>query len=138
MPHFALLVHICSLNYISPKLIPKIAIKVSSFARRVGINVISSVIKLKTGVKIFDTTSGFRAINRTVLEIFSNDYPREYPEPISTVNILCNGLNVSEVGVSMNERIGGVSSIKSWKTAYYMINVVLSILLMKGKKTNGK
>ena len=110
----------------------------SSFARRVGINVISSVIKLKTGVKIFDTTSGFRAINRTVLEIFSNDYPREYPEPISTVNILCNGLNVSEVGVSMNERIGGVSSIKSWKTAYYMINVVLSILLMKGKKTNGK
>lgn len=110
----------------------------SSFARRVGINVISSVIKLKTGVKVFDTTSGFRAINRTVLEIFSNDYPREYPEPISTVNILCNGLNVSEVGVSMNERIGGVSSIKSWKTAYYMINVVLSILLMKGKKTNGK
>lgn len=110
----------------------------SSLARRVGINVISSVIKLKTGVKIFDTTSGFRAINRTVLEIFSNDYPREYPEPISTVNILCNGLNVSEVGVSMNERIGGVSSIKSWKTAYYMINVVLSILLMKGKKTNGK
>lgn len=110
----------------------------SSFARRVGINVISSVIKLKTGVKIFDTTSGFRAINRTVLEIFSNDYPREYPEPISTVNILCNGLNVSEVGVSMNGRIGGVSSIKSWKTAYYMINVVLSILLMKGKKTNGK
>ena len=110
----------------------------SSFARRIGINVISSVIKLKTGVKIFDTTSGFRAINRTVLEIFSNDYPREYPEPISTVNILCNGLNVSEVGVSMNERIGGVSSIKSWKTAYYMINVVLSILLMKGKKTNGK
>lgn len=110
----------------------------SSFARRIGINVISSVIKLKTGVKIFDTTSGFRAINRTVLEIFSSDYPREYPEPISTVNILCNGLNVSEVGVSMNERIGGVSSIKSWKTAYYMINVVLSILLMKGKKTNGK
>ena len=38
----------------------------------------------------------------------------------------------------MNERIGGVSSIKSWKNAYYMINVVLSILLMKGKKTNGK
>ena len=110
----------------------------SSFARRVGINVISSVIKLKTGVKVFDTTSGFRAINRTVLEIFINDYPREYTEPISTVNILCNGLNVSEVGVSMNERIGGVSSIKSWKTAYYMINVVLSILLMKGKKTNGK
>ena len=110
----------------------------SSFTRRIGINVISSVIKLKTGVKIFDTTSGFRAINKTVLEIFSNDYPREYPEPISTVNILCNGLNVNEVGVSMNERIGGVSSIKSWKTAYYMINVVLSILLMKGKKQNGK
>ena len=37
LSHFALLVHICSLNYISPKLIPKIAIKVSYFARRVSI-----------------------------------------------------------------------------------------------------
>ena len=30
----------------------------------------------------------------------------------------------------MNEREGGVSSINSWKTIYFMINVILSILVV--------
>ena len=30
----------------------------------------------------------------------------------------------------MNERTGGQSSIKAWKNAYYMVNVILSILLV--------
>ena len=35
----------------------------------------------------------------------------------------------------MKERDGGISSITSWKTAYYMINVILSILIMdRGKR----
>lgn len=111
----------------------------SSLARRIGINIISNVIKFKTGVKIYDTTSGFRAVNKNVIKLFCESYPREYPEPISTVEVLNNNLNVTEIGVSMNERSGGVSSIKSWKTAYYMMNVTLSILLTekKGGK-NGK
>ena len=107
----------------------------SSLARRVGINLISRVIKLKTRKKIYDTTSGFRAIDRNVIELFADYYPTEYPEPISTVTILNKKLKVLEVPVSMKEREGGKSSISSWKTAYYMINVILSILLSKkGRK----
>ena len=30
----------------------------------------------------------------------------------------------------MNERENGVSSIKTWKNVYYMINVILSILIL--------
>ena len=105
----------------------------SSRARRFGINLISFVIKLKTKKKIYDTTSGFRAVDKKIIKYFASSYPTEYPEPISTVDILKNGNIVSEVPVSMNEREGGVSSITSWKTAYYMINVVLSILLIRKK-----
>lgn len=105
----------------------------SSASRRVGIKIISKVIKFKTGKKIYDTTSGFRAVDRNIIKIFSESYPREYPEPISTVNILNDNLIVKEEPVAMHERIGGTSSIKSWKTAYYMINVILSILLTKGR-----
>ena len=103
----------------------------SSAARRIGINLISFVIKLKTGVKIYDTTSGFRAIDKNVIKIFAGSYPTEYPEPISTVKILNNNLSVEEVPVGMKEREGGKSSISSWKTIYYMINVILSILISK-------
>lgn len=30
----------------------------------------------------------------------------------------------------MNERENGVSSIKAWKNVYYMINVILSIVII--------
>lgn len=105
----------------------------SSRARRLGINLISFVIKLKTKKKIYDTTSGFRAVDKKVIKYFASSYPTEYPEPISTVDVLKKGNVVTEVPVSMNEREGGVSSITSWKTAYYMINVILSILLIRKK-----
>ncbi len=106
----------------------------SSKARRIGIKIISFFIKIKTNKKVFDVTSGFRAINQKVLKEFVDYYPVEYPEPISTVNILKKGLIVSEVPVVMKEREQGKSSISSWKNAYYMINVILSIMLMKGRK----
>ena len=102
----------------------------SSKARRMGINIISFFIKLFTGKKIYDTTSGFRAIDKELIKKFANKYPVEYPEPVSTTEILKEGYKIEEVPVSMNERKNGVSSIRAWKNVYYMINVVLSIILI--------
>jgi len=105
----------------------------SSMARRMGINIISKVIKLKTGKKIYDTTSGFRAVNKDIIKLFANKYPIEYPEPISTVEVISKGYIVLEKQVEMKERMGGVSSITSWKTIYYMINVIISMLIVERK-----
>ena len=102
----------------------------SSKARRIGINIISFFIKFVAKKKIYDTTSGFRAINRDLIKEFAADYPVEYPEPISTVKILKKGYSIDEIAVSMNERENGVSSIRAWKSIYYMINVIISILLV--------
>ena len=108
----------------------------SSFFRRIGINIISFFIKLKTGFKIYDTTSGFRAVNKEIIKEFALDYPSEYPEPISSVSIIKKHFKIMEIPVSMNERKTGTSSIKNWKKAYYMLNVILSIVFTKfgGKK----
>ena len=103
----------------------------SSKARRAGISIISFFIRIITGKKIYDTTSGFRAVNKNLIRVFSEDYPVEYPEPVSSTKILKNGFKVEEVAVSMNERAGGVSSLgKFWKQVYYMFNVILSIILV--------
>ena len=101
----------------------------STFMRRLGSNIISIFIKLFTGKKITDPTSGFRAVNKEVIEEFSKNYPTEYPEPESTVSLLVNGYTVKEIPVSMNERVGGVSSIRLWKTIDYMVKVVLAIII---------
>ncbi len=101
----------------------------SSFSRRIGIKLISFFIKLVTRKKIYDTTSGFRAVNKKIIEEFANDYPVEYPEPITAVEVIKKGYNLTEVAVSMNERENGTSSIKAWKNIYYMINVIISIII---------
>lgn len=108
----------------------------SSAARRVGIKMISTIIKILTNKRIYDVTSGFRAANKKIIKIFANDYPVEYPEPITNMELLKVGYSVSEVPVAMRERDGGVSSIRSWKNAYYMINVILSLLVfgLRGEK----
>lgn len=101
----------------------------STFMRRLGAKIISLCIKLFTGKKITDPTSGFRAVNNKIIEEFSKSYPKEYPEPESTVLLLVNKFRVMEVPVSMNKRDGGVSSIRLWKTVDYMVKVVLAIMV---------
>ena len=103
----------------------------SSRLRRMGIKLISSFMKFTTGKRIFDTTSGFRACSKALIKDFSLSYPPEYPEPITTAEILRKNYVVKEVPVEMNERMAGVSSIRSWKNAYYMVNVCLSLLVIK-------
>lgn len=102
----------------------------STKSRRIGIKLISWVINFKTKTKINDVTSGFRAIDKNIINLFCSDYPTEYPEPISTVKVINHNYKVNEVPVKMKERQGGKSSITSWKSAYYMFNVIISILVM--------
>ena len=99
--------------------------------QRIGIKIISKFIKFVTGKKIYDTTSGFRACSKQVIKEFSLSYPVEYPEPITTTELLKKKYRVSEVSVEMNEREGGESSIKAWKKVYYMLNVCLTLLVIK-------
>lgn len=101
----------------------------STFMRRVGITYFTWLIRVLTGATVTDPTSGFRLVNREVIEMFAKDYPKDYPEPESVVAILKRGKKVIEVPVVMKERQGGVSSIRLWKSAYYMIKVTLAILI---------
>lgn len=106
----------------------------STGARRIGIKIISFLIQTFAHIKITDPTSGFRAANRKVIEHFANSYPREYPEPESIVNLTRLHYKIVERPVKMKERTGGVSSIRAWKTVYYMINVGLSIIVTSLKR----
>lgn len=110
----------------------------STKARQTGINIISGLIKLLSRKRIKDVTSGYRAVNKTIIEVFANNYPFDFPEPITNYALLRNGFSVKEVGVNMYERNGGQSSIKFLKSFYYMFNVCLSIVLLNEKKFGGK
>lgn len=101
----------------------------SSGLRRVGIRYFTALIRLVTGKKITDPTSGMRMAGRDVIEMYARNYPKDYPEPESVVAILKAGKKVDEIPVQMNAREEGVSSISPKKSVYYMIKVSLAILI---------
>lgn len=101
----------------------------SSGLRRVGISYFSALIKLVTGKRVTDPTSGMRMVNRDVMKLYAENYPKDYPEPESVVAILRAGKKVTELPVIMRERTEGTSSIAGPKSVYYMIKVTLAILM---------
>ncbi len=107
----------------------------STFMRRLGKNIISVIIRMCCRVKITDPTSGFRATNNEVIKIFASDYPTDYPEPESLVNLIKHGFRVTEKAVSMNERTAGKSFATPLKSAHYMIKVSIAICIDSMRKT---
>ena len=101
----------------------------SSGLRRIGIRYFTMLIRILTGKRITDPTSGMRMVNRRVIAEFSQDYPKDYPEPESVVTLLKRNRKVEEVPVLMNERVNGISSISMRNSVYYMIKVSLAIFM---------
>ena len=73
---------------------------ISSFARRIGINIISFFIKLKSGKKVYDTTSGFRAVNKEINNglsraeklFFKGMFNESLSEAIRSLNVVEPGI----------------------------------------------
>ena len=102
----------------------------STFMRRVGIKWLSGVIRLASGLRVTDPTSGFRATGGKALAAFCKDYPADYPEPESIVVAKKRGMVVAETQVTMHERQGGQSSIGTISSVYYMVKVTFAIVLV--------
>lgn len=99
--------------------------------RMLGSRILCFFIKLKTGKKITDPTSGMRALGTKVIKQFAESM-NFYAEPDAVCYLLKNDFKVKEVQVNMKEREAGVSYFHSpFKSIYYMLSVILSIIFMK-------
>ena len=103
----------------------------SSAMRRMGIKFFTRLIKILTGKRITDPTSGMRMVNRKLIKEFTFSYPKDYPEPESVVTVMCRGYRAKEVPVKMRSRSEGESSISMSKSVYYMIKVSISIIICR-------
>ncbi len=74
----------------------------STFWRRVGIKLFSLLNRIFLGQAFTDSTSGFRAFNRKAIEILSQNYPDDYPEPEAIFILKKRVLRIVEVPVAMN------------------------------------
>ncbi|MHB8858177.1 MAG: glycosyltransferase family 2 protein [Thermoleophilia bacterium] len=105
-----------------------------SAGRRAGTAIFSRILSLMTREKLTDATSGFRAINRRLIELFAHDYPRDYPEVEVLLIIHLARFRIREVPVAMRRRGGGRSSINSFRSVYYMVKVLLALLVAASRR----
>jgi glycosyltransferase involved in cell wall biosynthesis len=81
-----------------------------------------------SGKRFADTSSGFRAFNRDVLEFFARDYPAEYLESVEALLLACGeGFRVDEVPVQMRHRDQGAPSHRRLTLLYHYLRVLLVI-----------
>ena len=101
----------------------------SSFCRLLGAKFFGFITSCIVRQKIADTTSGFQAVNRRVIEFYEDEYPSDYPE-VETIPLLHRaGFRILEVPVSMKERQAGNTSITPIRSAYYVVKVLLSLFI---------
>ena len=104
----------------------------STSYRRLGIKIFTLLNRLTINRKITDSTSGYRAYNRALIEFLDVNYPSfDYPEPEEIILLGKNRFNIKEVSVEMRGRTGGNSCINNGlKPVYYMVKVVFAIFMV--------
>lgn len=99
----------------------------SSQARRLGIQYFHWLNRLFTGNSVYDSTSGFRLLDKKAIAKAAMFYPDEYPEPESLVFFSKAGLKIAETPVVMRYRETGQSSIRNFTSMYYMVKVTIAM-----------
>ena len=105
-------------------------------ARMVGSALITAIIKLTTGQKIEDPTSGMRLFDKEMIRAFACNYDYS-PEPDTLALVILSGGKVSEIQVEMRDRTAGESYLNFTKSVAYMLRVCISILFVQWFRKKG-
>ena len=98
--------------------------------RMFGSKLITSAIKLTTGIRISDPTSGMRMFSKAMIKEFARNL-NYGPEPDTISYLIKNGAKVAEVQVEMDERQFGESYLNMVGSVKYMSKMLLSILVIQ-------
>lgn len=99
-------------------------------ARMVGSALITLMIRLTTGKRITDPTSGMRLFDHTMIPLFAEE-PDYGPEPDTLALVMRQGAKVDEIQVEMRERTAGESYLNLTKSISYMLRMSVSILFIQ-------
>ncbi|HEX6687166.1 MAG TPA: glycosyltransferase family 2 protein [Solirubrobacterales bacterium] len=100
-----------------------------TISRRIGTSIFRFFLTLATRQRFTDTTSGMRAANRRVMELFSENYSPDFAEIESLQLAVRQGLRVEEVPVRMLERAGGASFLTPLRSAFFIFKGMIVLLV---------
>ena len=99
-------------------------------ARMLGSRIISFALRLTTGKRITDPTSGMRMYGKRIIDFLANN-ANSGPEPDTVAYLMSSGATVGEVQTDMKERTAGKTYLTFSKSILYMLRMTMSILFVQ-------
>lgn len=97
--------------------------------RRSAMRLLHFSINAMTHQKFSDTSSGFRAFDRPVLELFAETYPVEFMDSAESLLQACRaGMTVTETPTRIRERQAGTPSTRNFRLVYHYLRLLVTIL----------
>ncbi len=98
-------------------------------SRGVAMALLRRLVGAISGQRFTDTSSGFRAFRRPVLEFFATEYPMEYMESVEALVLAVrHGFTVREVPVTMRDRTAGTASNRNLRLAYHFVRLLIVLV----------
>ncbi|HEY2956427.1 MAG TPA: glycosyltransferase family 2 protein [Candidatus Eisenbacteria bacterium] len=99
--------------------------------RRIGMRVFGRIVTFVTRRRFSDPTSGYQALNRSVIAFFARDnYPSDFPDADTIILLVLAGFRVQEIPVAMRARVAGSSMHSNLKSFYYVSKMLLAIFMV--------
>ena len=98
--------------------------------KKFAIKMFRFLIKLGTGEKILDPTSGLQGLSRRAFGFYAgyNHFDDKYPDANMIMQMLMLGYRVEEIPAVMHARTEGVSMHSGLKPVLYMLRMMFSII----------
>lgn len=103
--------------------------------RRGAMRATALAVRLLSGRTFTDTSSGFRAFSRPMLEYFAHTYPVEYMDSVEALILACySGFEVMEVPAKMHERVAGKPSNRNLRLVYHYLRLMVVLLTTASRR----
>lgn len=105
------------------------------YLRSVGRLLFASLARL-AGLTVSDPTSGFQAMNRRVLEVYTGDFfPTDYPDVDMLLAAYRHGLRVGERSVEMSKAERASTLHGGLRSVYYVYKMLLSLWSVSSRRS---
>ena len=100
------------------------------FAKKIAFKLFRTIIKIGTGRKFYDPTTGLQGLSRRAVLYYSkyNHFDDKYPDANMIMQMTLLGFNLVEIPAVMHVRTEGVSMHSGLKPFFYMFRMIVSIL----------
>jgi len=104
-------------------------------ARRFAMKMLSRLAYSRGGVRVHDSTSGFRVISEPLLSEFARSYPAQFMESFEVlVSSGRAGYRVCEMPADFSQRVAGEASTTSFRAIWQIVRVGIGALMGLGPR----